>query len=159
MSPRPFLAAAGLAVAVLASAAQAAPGVATGSVNMRTGPGTNYAKITTIPAGAPVEVFGCSSWCQVAYGGAQGYASARYISTGGGYAPAPPVYQPAPPPVVYAPPRGYGYRAPMPPRAYWRYGRPWWDDRYHAWYDGRDWWDGRGWRGRPRSGIYFEFGG
>ena len=70
-----------------------------------------------------------------------------------------PVYQPAPPPVVYAPPtQVYGYQTPMPPRAYWRYGRPWWDDRHRAWYDGRDYWDGRGW-GRPTSGIYFEFGG
>ena len=84
MSTRPFILAAGLFGALLATAAQAATGVATGSVNMRTGPGTSYAKITTIPAGAPVEVFGCSSWCQVAYGGAQGYASANYISQGGG---------------------------------------------------------------------------
>jgi uncharacterized protein YraI len=126
---------------------------ATGNVNMRTGPGTSYGIITTIPAGAPIQLLGCPGWCQVIYAGRQGWVSSNYV--GRGYAAvvpeAPYIYQPAP--VVR-----YAYRTAMPPRAYWRQGRPWWDDRYDSWYDGRDWWyDGR-WYDRPRSGISFEFG-
>ena len=140
---------AGAVVGSLAfSAAQAAPGVATGDVNMRTGPGTSYGKITTIPAGAPVEVFDCPSWCQVAYAGREGWVSSNYIATGGEGAA---LYEPVPPVVVYE-------RPPMPARTYWRHGRPWWDDRYDTWYDGRSYWYGDRWYDRPRSGISFSFG-
>lgn len=50
------------------------------------------------------------------------------------------------------------YRTAMPPRAYWRYGRPSWDDRYGTWRDRRDnwWYDGR-WYDRPRTGASIEF--
>ena len=61
--------------------AEAATGFATGSVNLRMGPGAGYARIATIPAGAPVEVFRCTSWCQVAFAGRRGWVSSRYIST------------------------------------------------------------------------------
>jgi uncharacterized protein YraI len=155
MSTRPLVLAASLAGALLGSTALAANGVATGDVNLRTGPGTNYAKITTIPAGAPVEVFECSSWCEVTFDGAHGFAHASYISAGG-YATPPVVYQPASPPVAYVPPV-YAYQQPLPPRAYWRYGRPWWDDRYDAWYDGHGWWYDGDWYARPRSAVYFDF--
>lgn len=81
MITRPLLSAGFLAGALLvSSAANAAPGVATGDVNMRTGPGTGYSVITTIPAGAPLEIYGCSSWCQVGYAGTQGYVSGNYVS-------------------------------------------------------------------------------
>jgi uncharacterized protein YraI len=105
-------------------AAEAATGFATGSVNMRVGPGAGYAKVTTIPAGAEVEVFECAAWCQVAFAGREGWVSARYISAGYDEGPAP----------------RYASRAPMPPEGYWRYGEPWWDDRYDTWYDGHNWW-------------------
>jgi uncharacterized protein YraI len=147
MSTRPLLFAASLASTLLGSTALAASGVATGDVNLRSGPGTSYAKITTIPAGAPVEVFQCSNWCEVTFGGAHGFAHARYISAGGYAAP----------PVVYQPPPVYAYQQPLPPSAYWRYGRPWWDDRYDAWYDGHGWWYDGDWYDRPRSALYFDF--
>jgi uncharacterized protein YraI len=135
------------ATAVLATlgfgAAEAATGFATGTVNMRTGPGTAYAKVTTIPAGAEVEVFECTSWCQVAFAGQEGWASARYISTD---------YAEGPSPRFVA-------RAPMPPRGYWQYGEPWWDDRYDSWYDGHNWWYDGAWYPRPRVGVSFHFGG
>jgi uncharacterized protein YraI len=128
--------------------------MATGDVNMRSGPGTNYAHITTIPAGAPVEVFSCPSWCQVAYAGREGWVSSNYIAAGAGGA----VYGRAPA-VVYQPAPVVVYERPiMPPRAYWRYGRPWWDDRYDAWHDGYGYWYGDRWYDRPRSGISFSFG-
>jgi len=100
MITRPLLSAGILASALFAgSAAIAAPGVATGDVNMRTGPGTGYSVITTIPAGAPLEIYGCSSWCQVGYAGTQGYVSGNYVSSGQ-------VAQP------------YAYAAPVRPRYY-----------------------------------------
>lgn len=67
----------------LAPPADAAPGFAKGSVNLRTGPGTNHARIATIPAGAPVEVLRCGRWCELIYAGRRGWASAAYIARGG----------------------------------------------------------------------------
>lgn len=116
MINRSFLAA-GIVASTLfaASAATAASGVATGDVNLRAGPGTGYAVITTIPAGAPLEIYGCSSWCQVSYGGTQGYVSGNYVSAGRAvdpYAYATPVrprYYNYAPSYGYAPAYGYGY--------------------------------------------------
>ena len=73
MTYRYLTAGTALASALLvASAAAAMPGTASGDVNMRSGPGTQYAVITTIPAGAPLEVFDCQNWCEVAYAGNAG---------------------------------------------------------------------------------------
>ena len=96
--------------------------VATTNVNLRQGPGTTYTIITTIPAGAPVDVAGCSGqWCQVTYQGQNGYVIATSLGPGGaggpppgaaaaayppGYVP-PPVYV-APPPYYYGGYYGYG---------------------------------------------------
>jgi uncharacterized protein YraI len=131
---------------MISSAALAAPGMATRDVNMRAGPGTGFAVITTIPGGAAVEVLRCQSWCSVVYRGAEGYVSGRYLRTdvAGGY--------------QVAPPTTYVYESPMPPRSYWRYGRPWWDDRYAAWYDGRSWWHNGRWYAQPTFSINFQFG-
>jgi len=62
--------------------ADAAPGVAKGSVNLRAGPGSAYARIATIPAGAQVNVLRCRNWCEVVYAGRKGWASAAYIARG-----------------------------------------------------------------------------
>lgn len=137
----------------LPAAAWAAPGITTGDVNMRTGPGTGNPVITTIPAGSEVEVFGCPRWCQVAYRGLEGWVSPNYVRTG--YAERPRVIYEAPPPVaVYDPyPFRYAYRSGPYVGPYWRGHRrgDWWDDRYGHWRD--DYW----WRHR-RPGISFEFG-
>jgi len=76
-----FLAATGIAAA--------APGVATGNVNLRTGPGTGYARIATIPAGARVEILRCPRWCEVVHAGRRGWVSASYIARGGPRGPVP----------------------------------------------------------------------
>ncbi|MBV8755365.1 MAG: SH3 domain-containing protein [Hyphomicrobiales bacterium] len=57
------------------SATAAAPPTVTHSkVNLRGGPGTNYALVKLIPAGSPVEVKECKhGWCQVVFQGADGY--------------------------------------------------------------------------------------
>ena len=136
-----------LSIALLAATstfAAAAPGQAIGAVNLRTGPSTAYPVITTIPAGARVDVRNCAGWCSVRFGGVSGYASASYIATG--------AYRPAP--RVYAPPPG-SYRPPPPRSGY--YKRPYWDTRYGAWYDGRRWYANGRWYDRP-SGFSFGFG-
>lgn len=56
-------------------------GVVTASaLNMRSGPGTGYSRITTLPNGATVTVLAQSGgWYQVSYGGKTGYVSGEYI--------------------------------------------------------------------------------
>ncbi|MBJ3783467.1 SH3 domain-containing protein [Devosia sediminis] len=116
MALRKKLATSGLAaLAVLATtaAAFAAPATATGSVNVRTGPGTGYAVVDTLRRGQQVEVQHCrGSWCFVEKRGPDGWVSANYLSMGhhGGWdddwdndwrprppRPQPPVWDPYPP--------------------------------------------------------------
>lgn len=54
----------------------------TGSLNMRSGPSTAYARILTLPAGARVESLSVAStgWHKVSYTGKTGYISNRYIT-------------------------------------------------------------------------------
>jgi len=65
----------------------------TADLNLRTGPGTAYPIITTMPKGSSVEILDTSSaWPKIRYGSAVGYASPSYLSanppstTSGGYA-------------------------------------------------------------------------
>jgi len=54
----------------------------TASLNLRTGPGTSYAIILTIPKGSSVSVISTSGgWSKVTYSGKTGYASASYLSS------------------------------------------------------------------------------
>jgi uncharacterized protein YraI len=73
-----------IAVALLsATAAQAANAIVTTNLNLRTGPGTNYPVIGSIPNGAPVDVSGCTSgygWCQLSYAGRFGWAASNYLA-------------------------------------------------------------------------------
>ncbi len=70
----------GSLVALSAGAAAAAPAVVDSGLNLRSGPGTGYAVIETLPAGARVDVTGCTGgWCRVVYDGARGYASREYL--------------------------------------------------------------------------------
>jgi len=74
-----------LAAGVLAtSAAQAATALVTTDLNLRSGPGTRYAVVGTLPDGARVGIRGCTAgygWCRVNYGGVSGWASSRYLAT------------------------------------------------------------------------------
>ena len=132
---------AGVFAAVLAApaVASAATGHTTGSVSLRAGPGVQYARVAVIPAGARIEVYGCSRWCTVSYQAHRGWVSAKYVAMGGFYRQPSMLFRPPPPP--------FGYHV-----------RPWWDDRYDAWYDGQRWYrDGR-WYGRPTFSFEFRFG-
>lgn len=98
------------------------PAAVNTNVNLRQGPGTNYPIMTTIPAGAPVAVAGCSgAWCQVTFQGQGGYIIATSLGAPPPR-PYPPGYPPPPPPPLYPPPYygpyPYGYYGPGP---YWRH--------------------------------------
>ncbi|MGK6311517.1 SH3 domain-containing protein [Neorhizobium sp. DT-125] len=102
----------------LPSLAEAANAYATGSVNMRTGPGTEYARIGTIPAGATVTIRGCLtgySWCDVSFAGRRGWASSNYLQA---------LYQNRRRPIIYVGPMiGLPIISrPRPP--HWRPDRP-----------------------------------
>lgn len=79
----------GFAVAAAAAltflpATQAAPGVVTSNVNVRSGPGTNYAVVTAIPSGTQVDVQRCDSgFCYIEGRRVSGWVSAQYLSAGG----------------------------------------------------------------------------
>jgi uncharacterized protein YraI len=63
-------------------AALAADGYATGNVNLRAGPDVGYPRIDTIPAGAPVDIQGCTSgweWCDVVFQGERGWVAGNFI--------------------------------------------------------------------------------
>jgi uncharacterized protein YraI len=50
-------------------------------VNVRTGPGTNYTKITAIPCGHEVEIVAVSgTWYKIKYGSYSGYSIASAIT-------------------------------------------------------------------------------
>ncbi|MGI4951948.1 MAG: SH3 domain-containing protein [Janthinobacterium lividum] len=70
------------ALAATALPALAAPGFATGNVNLRAGPGTGYPQVVVVPNSAPVEIFGCLQgygWCDVGFNGVRGWVSAGYL--------------------------------------------------------------------------------
>ena len=72
------------AVVVFLPAAQAAPGTVTTNVNVRSGPGTNYAVVDVVRAGTRVDVQRCQgSWCYIAKAGPDGWVSASYLTAGG----------------------------------------------------------------------------
>ena len=72
-----------LAVIATTVAASAAPAIATGNVNVRTGPGTGYPRIDTLYRGQQVDVQYCrGSWCYVEKRGPDGWVSANYLRSG-----------------------------------------------------------------------------
>jgi uncharacterized protein YraI len=126
---------AALALAAGIGQALAVPAVATGNVNVRSGPGTSHAIVDQLRPGQYVDVDFCqANWCFVQKPGPNGWVSANYLAPGGG---APPVYDPPPAyPPVYIPPQRYVpppppvYIPPPPPTHHWGSwrGHPQWDD-------------------------------
>ena len=72
----------------------------TASLNVRSGPATSYAVRLTMPRGARVDVMGGaqSGFLPVRYNGTKGWASADYLSTGGGATQPDPAPTPVPSP-------------------------------------------------------------
>ncbi|MBP0445546.1 SH3 domain-containing protein [Roseomonas sp. SSH11] len=115
----------------LAGPALAAPGFATGNVNLRAGPGTNYPQVTVVPAGAQVEIFGCLqgySWCDVGFGHIRGWVSSNFLQY---------LYEERRVPLPqYAPQAGV-------PVVTFQFGNYWRDHyRGRSWYAERDRWGG-----------------
>jgi len=162
MRMRTKLLAASSALMLSAGAAAAAPAIVSTDLNMRSGPGTEYGVVTTMPAGATVDVGACSgSWCAVNFRGASGYASASYLSGaasadvlvepdyGPGYAYGDDFYDYG---YSYGPSIGF-YAGPRF-RHGWR-GRPGWQGHRTGHWQGRPGWQGQrtgNWQGRGTIG-------
>lgn len=74
--------------ALIASPASAVTAYSpTGHLNVRSGPGFQYAVVAQMQANAPAEITACIadySWCSVATGGVTGWASGPYLVTDAG---------------------------------------------------------------------------
>ena len=85
MKIRLMMAAAALAgLFALPAAAEAANAYAVTDVNMRAGPGVQFPRIATIPAGAAVAIHSCTrqwTWCDTTWRYHRGWVSARYLQT------------------------------------------------------------------------------
>ena len=67
----------------LAGTAIAAPAVANGTVNVRSGPGTGYQRVDTLFRGEQVNVRECQgTWCYITKSGPDGWVSANYLQRG-----------------------------------------------------------------------------
>src|SRR5687768_9727757 len=72
------------ALVTLLSAGSALAAVATGSVNVRTGPGVWYAKVDTLYRGERVSIVDrAGGWCFVRKSGPDGWVSCRYLAGSG----------------------------------------------------------------------------
>jgi hypothetical protein len=73
------------AAAAVGFASAAVADEATASVNVRSGPGTQYRVVDTLYAGERINIETCRSngWCLVEHSGPDGWVSARYLSNDG----------------------------------------------------------------------------
>lgn len=72
----------GLFVPAAANAASF-PAVTTADLNIRVGPGVQYERFSTIPAGDNIHVNSCLSgynWCDVSWAGTRGWVSGNYLA-------------------------------------------------------------------------------
>src|SRR5882672_9770996 len=81
-------------VALSTGSAAAAPAVVEAGIDLRSGPGTQFAVVTVIPPGATVDVRGCDGrWCRVSFAGVVGFADRGYLRLAGPFGA--PAYGPA----------------------------------------------------------------
>ncbi|WPP03820.1 SH3 domain-containing protein [Methylocella tundrae] len=127
----------GLALAGTLASAKAQTAVSLDLANLRSGPGTGYAVITTVPPNAPLNILRCrNSWCRVSWQGQTGYIAASLLGrTRGSFVAAAP-----PPATVYV---GPSVVVGGP------YIDPYWDDWGYGW--------GGGWG--PGLGLGLGWGG
>jgi uncharacterized protein YraI len=77
----PAMAGAALLLVAGTAAASAATAFAASSVNVRSGPGTNYSVVDTLRRGERVDVEFCRGvWCSVSKAGPDGWVNARYLT-------------------------------------------------------------------------------
>jgi uncharacterized protein YraI len=69
--------------ALIAGTGVASAATVTGDLNLRAGPGTSYAVIDTMPAGAHVNIRNCTGgWCRLSWNGEVGWASDNFLARG-----------------------------------------------------------------------------
>ncbi len=71
-----------LATAMSVTPVLAVPATTTANVNMRSGPGTNFDVLATVPSGTSVDLGQCDSsgaWCEVTANGKNGFMSGQYL--------------------------------------------------------------------------------
>ncbi|WP_246499101.1 SH3 domain-containing protein [Microvirga soli] len=71
---------------ITTTSVSATPGITTASVNFRSGPGTQFSSIRTLPEGTAIDIGDCEdsgSWCAVTVGGRNGFVSGRYVEETG----------------------------------------------------------------------------
>lgn len=117
-----ILSLAALAAAIATPATAATIGTATTALNIRSGPGPQYPVIGAIATRGQAVINGCirgSLWCQVSYGGTQGWVYSQYLATSiAGAAPVIVSRQPAGVPLVtYQPPAVETVGSAPPPAA------------------------------------------
>jgi len=84
LNPFSLVVATGFGLAVSAGAALAFDAVATSDVNVRSGPGVNYARVSVLNRGEAVNVVECQgSWCFVEQSGPDGWVSGHYLADAG----------------------------------------------------------------------------
>jgi hypothetical protein len=72
-----------LSVSLVASMAVAQPAVTTAKVNLRQGPGTNYASLGQVAQGSKVDLSQCDSagaWCSITFGGRKGFVNGKFLN-------------------------------------------------------------------------------
>jgi uncharacterized protein YraI len=77
-----FLIVSTIGVLLSASAAMAIPATTTANVNFRSGPGTSFASMGTVPSGSQVDMGECDdggTWCTVTVNGQSGFMSGQYL--------------------------------------------------------------------------------
>jgi uncharacterized protein YraI len=139
------LALAGTVLLGTAGAAFATQAVATGNVNVRSGPAAGYQRVDTLRRNEVVEVTGCrGGWCYIEKRGPDGWVSARYLQESRRN------YQSSKPSINFSFSFGTPPAAPRPPRpdhGGWNGGNVHsgggWNDRDGGWNGGED-------RNRPR---------
>ena len=94
------------------SIAEAPRARTTGTVNLRTGPSTGYAKVATLPAGARISVGGnIGGWYHVSYNGLNGFVTGSCVS------------------MTFVD-RGPGFNRLEPAPRFGFMQRPWWDNQH-----------------------------
>jgi uncharacterized protein YraI len=133
----------------MAGAASAAQAIATGNVNVRSGPSAQYQRVDTLQRGQLVEVRDCrGGWCYVEKRGPDGWVAANYLQQGRSQ-------QSIKPSVNFSFSFGTAPQAPRPPRpdhGGWNGG---WNGGHNngGWDNDNDW--NGGWNGpRPRRNDY-----
>jgi hypothetical protein len=105
-----------LGLVIATGAASARDATTATALSLRDGPGTKYARMATVPAGARVDVRGCrDGWCGLVWNGYRGYAIQRGLLLASAEVLEPEVWPIFPP---------YPYRAGHYPKVDWYYDMP-----------------------------------